>query len=147
MNDLATITEILRHHPWSPEAVARGSRPILSPSQAEERARMLVEDMAAIGCNWPICSFPISEGVILSYYEVPDTDFGKMDEENVDEVQKAHGFGLNWGSSQTWCPKVSETFLRHVFCDSFGHGREAEDGPLEATYLLFTYGDSEDALG
>ena len=63
-----------------------------------QRAKILVEDLALIGCDWPIRSTFASETVVLAHYEIPGTDFGKMDDDDASEVTKAHGSGLNWGS-------------------------------------------------
>jgi len=100
MTNHSEITEILRHHPWSKEAVARGAVPLLSEMgiDPEERANILVEDMEAIGCDWPIRSIPVGEETILSHYEIPGSDFGTTGDEGARDVYTAHGSGLNWGS-------------------------------------------------
>ena len=100
MTNLPEIIEILRHYPWSKEAVKAGYVPVLRHIGAEptQRAKILVEDMALIGCDWPIRSTPCSNEVILSHYDIPGTDFGRVDEDNVPESMKVHGSGLNWGS-------------------------------------------------
>lgn len=54
--------------------------------------------MHAIGLAWPIHSIPCGEGWVLSHYEIPDSDFGKIDDHTAHEGQRAYGTGLNWGS-------------------------------------------------
>jgi len=100
MTDLPEITEILRHWPWSKEVVQAGYVPVLTKMDIDpvERAKILVEDMATVGCAWPIRSTFASETVVLAHYEIPGTDFGKMDDDDASEVTKVHGSGLNWGS-------------------------------------------------
>jgi hypothetical protein len=98
MTDPALLAAILKTHPWTHEAVARGFKPILTEQDAHSRVAILIEDMTAIGCNWPIRSRLLDENTVLAYYDVPGTDFGKLDSDDVDESQKAHGIGLNWGS-------------------------------------------------
>lgn len=98
MNDRKLLTAILRTHPWTNEAVGRGFKPVLAAEDVEMRVAILIEDMGKMGCVWPVRARPVDENTVLSYYEVPGTDFGKLDSEDVDEVQKAHGIGLNWGS-------------------------------------------------
>ena len=98
--DLPEITEMLRHHPWSKEAVAMGFIPVMQEKgiDPEQRARRLIEDMEAIGLDWPIRATPGNERIVISHYEIPGADFGRLDDEDVPEVMKAHGSGLNWGS-------------------------------------------------
>jgi hypothetical protein len=98
MNDPKLLTAILSSHPWTREAVARGFKPILPAAEVESRVAVLVEDMAKMGRGWPIRGRPVDENLVLSYYEVPGTDFGMLDSEDVDDAHKAHGIGLNWGS-------------------------------------------------
>jgi hypothetical protein len=100
MTSLSEIAEALRHYPFSKAVVREGCKPVLQEVgiDAAERARALFEDMAAIGCTWPFRAMTVSEKLVLSYYEIPGTDFGKSDSEDVPDVFRAHGFGLNWGS-------------------------------------------------
>lgn len=97
MTNLPEIVEILKHHPWSKDAVAKGAIPLLSEMGIDptERAQILVEDMKTIGCNWPIRSIPVGDETILSHYDIPGSDFGA---EEARDVYTAHGTGLNWGS-------------------------------------------------
>jgi hypothetical protein len=98
LNNVQVIAEILRTHPWTPNAVSLGFKPILSETEAEARAAIIVEDMARIGCDWPIRSRPIDSHMMLTYYDVPGTDFGRHNDSAADEVYRASGIGLNWGS-------------------------------------------------
>lgn len=100
MRNLEEITEILRHHPWSREAVVEGFRPVLAELGVDpaERAKILVEDMASIGCEWPIRSEVINDKLILSHDVIPESDFGQIEREDVPEALTAHGTGLNLGS-------------------------------------------------
>ncbi len=99
MTDLLGIIEILKHHPWSKGAVADGYVPLLSEMEIDpkKRAEALLEDMAAIGCDWPIRSTPIGVKTVLSHYEIPSSDFGQF-EDKAHDTLTAHGSGLNWGS-------------------------------------------------
>ena len=99
-SDLPTITAMLRHHPWSREAVDAGEIPVLQRMgvEPERRARILLEDMEAIGFDWPIGATPCRGRLVLSHYEIPGSDFGQLDDDNVPEAMKGHGSGLNWGS-------------------------------------------------
>jgi hypothetical protein len=99
-SQLSEIVEILRHYPWSKEAVLAGYKPVLSEMGIDpvQRAQNLVVDMTAIGLDWPIRSIPCSDQIILSHYEIPESDFGRIHEDDVPEAMKAHGSGLNWGS-------------------------------------------------
>jgi hypothetical protein len=118
MTNLPEITEILRHYPWSKEAVQKGYQPVFSRMgiNPAQRAKVLVEDMESIGCDWPIRSIPGQGEVVLSHYEIPGTDFGRVDEEDVPEVTKAHGSGLNWGSVVR-LSKACEIGRRHFGSD------------------------------
>lgn len=100
MHNLPLITEMLRHHPWSRKAVEDGYVPVFSKMGIDpnERAKILIEDMEKIGCDWPIRSLPVDEHIVLSHYEVPETGFGKEDATDSPEAFKAHGTGLDWGS-------------------------------------------------
>jgi hypothetical protein len=99
-SDLPTITAMLRHHPWSKEAVDAGYIPVLHELDVDpdRRAREMLEDMEAIGFDWPIGATCCSEQIVLSHYEIPGSDFGRLDDDDVPEVRKVHGSGLNWGS-------------------------------------------------
>lgn len=100
MKNLAEITAILSHYPWSKEAVSQGFKPLLTEMEidAPQRAALLVEDMETIGCDWPIKSEFVAENTVLSHYEIPNSDFGKIDDIDVQQAYTAHGSGLNWGS-------------------------------------------------
>jgi hypothetical protein len=100
MRDARQIGEMLRHHPWSREAVDLGYEPVFTRMgiDHEKRAAMLVEDMRTVGCDWPVRSTPIGDHVVLSHYEIPGTHFGVDTDEDAQEALKAHGTGLNWGS-------------------------------------------------
>lgn len=100
MTNLPEITGALKHWPWSKEAVAAGYIPVLTQIgvDASARATMLVKDMADVGLNWPVRSVPAFGEVVLTHYEISDSDFGRIDDDNVKDVAKAHGSGLNWGS-------------------------------------------------
>lgn len=104
MNDITLLSEMLRHHPYSREAVAAGAKPWLEALGVDplERAKVLAEDMKSIGCNWPVRSKWVSNEFILSYYEIPRSDFGKMSEDNHrdsrPEAYRGAGTGLTEGS-------------------------------------------------
>lgn len=88
MKDLPEITEALKHWPWSKKAVGQGHIPILARMgiNALTRAKILVEDMTDIGLQWPVRSIPAFGEVVLTHYEIPDSDFGKIDYEDVPEA-------------------------------------------------------------
>jgi hypothetical protein len=103
MNDFELLFELLRHHPYSREAVADGAKPWLKMLGIDPlvRAQILAEDMTSIECDWPVRS-KWANGYILSHYEIPKSDFGKMYNENLQgrhpEVYNGEGTGLNEGS-------------------------------------------------
>lgn len=116
--NLPEITEMLRHHPWSKEAVLAGFVPVLQELEIDpkRRAETLVEDMQAIGLDWPVRATPCNKRIVLSHYEIPGSDFGHTNDDDVPEVMKAHGSGLNWGS-MIRLSKACEVGRKHFTSD------------------------------
>jgi hypothetical protein len=103
MNDVKLLFEMLRHHPFSREAVARGAKPWLEMLGIDplQRAKILAEDMTSIECDWTVRSKCV-DGFVLSHYIIPKSDFGKMNEVNQKssppETYMGEGTGLTEGS-------------------------------------------------
>ncbi|MBC2592760.1 hypothetical protein H5P28_00655 [Ruficoccus amylovorans] len=98
--DIRLLGEILRHYPFSEQAIAKGQRPLLERLKIspDHRAKIMSEDMTALGLKWQIYATPIPNDLVIPAYCIPDTDFGKLNSENGNEAYKAEGIGLNEGN-------------------------------------------------
>jgi hypothetical protein len=92
------LEKILREYPWDEEALSNGATPTLDLDTARRRAIILAEDAGSLGIDWPIRVTGGEHNLLLPYYDIPGTEFGATDSATAKEVEKAHGFGLNWGS-------------------------------------------------
>lgn len=97
-HNVELLEKILCEYPWDKEALSNGATPTLDRDTARRRAVFLAEDACLLGIDWPIRATGGDHSLFLPYYDIPGTDFGATDDDKAKEVEKAHGFGLNWGS-------------------------------------------------
>jgi hypothetical protein len=98
--DEAVIRDALERAPGGGEGRMGHIPPTLSPEEAALRARMMCEDLAALGFDFEVKRWPIPDiGLVLPYYELAGTDYGLDAADEAPGGFKAHGFGLNWGIS------------------------------------------------
>lgn len=87
----------MRYNPLTPELIEKGGRPFLDENKAAHRAKLVVEVATKLRLDWKIQGVPLTNGLWIPIYEIPGSQFGKSDEDDVEECFRAHGVGLNWG--------------------------------------------------
>lgn len=95
----STVERFLSAAPLTAHAIAKGCRPFLSGEEVKRRTEAITEDSKLLGLSWSVGQTTMGEQLLIPFYDIPGTDFGKTDacEKEPDESQKAHGIGLNWG--------------------------------------------------